>query len=900
MNPRKLWMLLAVLLAGNVSVFAQTSPNLENGFKHWGSYDGGSLDTVNLMNGNLMLHAPLLPGTPQRGSLSLNETLNVTSKDWQVACKPIPSGPLSCSWQRGGTGVNILIAPSLALHRTLDKLYTGGVGSTTYAAYGYSITSADGSTHQMHGVAGSEDSNGTHTRFDSIDLSGYHLEMSNPDANGIRNTFTVLDRQGNQYQGTISQTQPCGRAQDNGLHSPGSLQPMTDDSPMGDQYCSQRGNAALMIDSNGNQMNLRSINSTALDTLGRPAALFISGPAVDTTDSSGCSLAHPFFGSTVLYYNAPDGSLRSIKSCVSQINVHTTFNQTWAGHPIGEYDSTQGTNAGTAFAVTTIILGDGTKWAFDYDNYGELISVGLPTGGSITYTWTTISFVNCDITSQTAVSRAVASRTVNDGQGHSYTWNYSWGVVSNGSMTTRITDPQGNDSTHTFTTQVPSGAAGTAGCNLYETSTVAYQGLQSANQLLRRVDTTFDSINLANDASGTGGGVGNVFATDVVTTVYPSGKVKKVHRDPDAGLGAGLPIFGNVKKELDYDWGQGQPGPLLRETDTTYQWETSSAYLTVHLLDLPASVIVKDGNGNRVAETDYTYDEAAYLASSGITTQHVSPPGAVRGNLTTVSHWLNTNNSFISSHTNWYDTGEPYQQVDALGHTTTHSYDSAYAGAYSTQTCSPATSSGAVTHCVSGTYDFNTGVLTSLTNENATTQASGNTPGDSAHTSNFSYDYLWRMTNAQAPPDPANSSARAQTTFTFSTPNSFPLNIQRQRSVTNSLTDVATAYFDGLARSYQGQHTTPSGPVTVNTTFDGLGHPATVTNPFYSTSDPTYGITQNQYDPLGRVTQTTKQDGSVSSAAYDIVPVLTIAGDCTQTTDEAGKQRRACSDGLGR
>jgi hypothetical protein len=50
---------LACLLV--VAASGQTQPNLENGFKPYGSYDGGSLDTVNIMNGNLMLHAPLLP-----------------------------------------------------------------------------------------------------------------------------------------------------------------------------------------------------------------------------------------------------------------------------------------------------------------------------------------------------------------------------------------------------------------------------------------------------------------------------------------------------------------------------------------------------------------------------------------------------------------------------------------------------------------------------------------------------------------------------------------------------------------------------------------------------------------------------------------------------------------------
>jgi YD repeat-containing protein len=45
-----------------------------------------------------------------------------------------------------------------------------------------------------------------------------------------------------------------------------------------------------------------------------------------------------------------------------------------------------------ATAITTIILADGTKWTFDYDNYGELAYIGLPTGGSISYTWTTSIF----------------------------------------------------------------------------------------------------------------------------------------------------------------------------------------------------------------------------------------------------------------------------------------------------------------------------------------------------------------------------------------------------------------------------------------------------------------------------------------------------------------------------
>jgi YD repeat-containing protein len=492
----------------------------------------------------------------------------------------------------------------------------------------------------------------------------------------------------------------------------------------------------------------------------------------------------------------------------------------------------------------------------------------------------------------------VATRTLDDGQGHSSTWSYSWGTPSNHVMMNTVTDPLGNDSVHIFT-------AVDGNCAFYETTTKSYQGNKNSGTLLKQVDTSYwPPLSFLTDSGETA--VGNVVAKDITTTVYPSGKVSQIHREYDSGLGAGKPIFGNVKKELEYDWGLGAPGPLLRETDTTYQWEINSAYLTAHLLDLPASVIVKDASGTRVTETDYTYDEAAYLTAAGVTTQHNSaPPAGVRGNQTTVSRWLNTTNSFIASHTNWYDTGQVFKTIDALGHATTFSYDAFYKGAYPTQTCSPQT--GSVAHCVSGTYDFNTGALTSLTNENATTQASGNTPGDGPHTSNFSYDYLFRITSAQAPPDPANSGLRAQTSFTFSSPGALPITVQRTKSITTALSDSATNFFDGLARGYQGQHILPNGTANVDTTFDADGRVATVSNPYFTTSDPTYGITTNAYDGLDRATQTTKQDGSVSSVAYsvvagvhDAVPGANSAGDCNDASDEAGKIRRACSDALGR
>ncbi|HLJ26988.1 MAG TPA: hypothetical protein VKY85_09800, partial [Candidatus Angelobacter sp.] len=872
---------VAMILLASISALAQSAPDAENGFKNYGSYHGTNLDTVNVTNGNWMLHAPVLPDAVQRGSLTDHLMMYSTSKNWQPSCTFPSTGPV-CQWSIGPVpslgansfgGVLLERGFDLRLTRTVIKTNDGS-GTLTWGINGYTLRTADMATHQLYPI--SVDGNSDPAAMETIDTSGYHVVMSNADLNGIENTVTLTDRQGRQYVGNFDAYSSCTVPNIAPIPSVGGRSPVQMAAPFGDQYCTQVAWLWQVTDANGNQMSFHGPqNSNAgVDTLGRGQPL---ESGTSTSDTAGCVSSLTINGVYLMAYNAPNGTQQQLKLCYATLPLATAFNQTAYGVQIKEAPN----SVSAVQVLVTAILADGSKWVFNYDSYGEITSVELPAGGSISLTWTTVSQSGgCSGLAQ--VSRAVATRTLNDNNGHSYLWTYQWGTPANNSLTNVVTDPLGNDTVHGFT------FLGN-GCRFYETSTQNYQGRQSGGQLLQQVDTVYSS-SVLNDNSGSD--VGNVVPVSIKTTVYPSGKVKLVTKSYDAGLGANAPIFGNVVTEKEYDWGQGAAGALLRETDTTYQWQVNSAYLTAHLLDLPSAVIVKDGNGNRVAETDYTYDESAYLTPSNVTTQHGAAPNAVRGNLTTVSKWLNTSSSPVVSHSNWYDTGEVYQAIDPLGNTTTHSYDPAYVGGYSTRTCN------ALSQCVSGTYDFNTGLLTSFTDANGSYAANGNTPGDPAHTSNYSYDLMSRLTTVQLPADPAGN--HPQTTLTYSPANSFPLNVQRTRSITASMNDVATNYFDGLGRVYEGQHSTPSGNATVQTTYDGLDHAVSVTNPYFSTSDPTYGVIQTQYDALGRVTQVTKQDGSASSVAYDTVPIQAVAGDCTKSTDEAGKQRLTCADGLGR
>src|SRR5579864_7649521 len=65
-------------------LLSQSAPSIENGFKSFGSYHGGELDTVNLQNGNLMFHVPVSSYPQRGGKLSVNYLVQGSSKNWQV------------------------------------------------------------------------------------------------------------------------------------------------------------------------------------------------------------------------------------------------------------------------------------------------------------------------------------------------------------------------------------------------------------------------------------------------------------------------------------------------------------------------------------------------------------------------------------------------------------------------------------------------------------------------------------------------------------------------------------------------------------------------------------------------------------------------------------------------
>lgn len=163
---------LAIILFVTASGFAQTSPNLETGFKPYGSFDGTPFETVNLMNGNPMLHIPFPQDYVQRGGKMVKDDfLMMQGKSWATQLPTPNSGVLN--WEPA----RALIGPVDTLHPGQTRVVTEAISDGTIyeSVQQNAVVTWDGSTHPLMDVSG-----GRQTAFHAVDGSGWHVNMSNP------------------------------------------------------------------------------------------------------------------------------------------------------------------------------------------------------------------------------------------------------------------------------------------------------------------------------------------------------------------------------------------------------------------------------------------------------------------------------------------------------------------------------------------------------------------------------------------------------------------------------------------------------------------------------------------------------------------------------------------------
>jgi RHS repeat-associated protein len=642
---------------------------------------------------------------------------------------------------------------------------------------------------------------------------------------------------------------------------------------------------------------------------------------------------------TVLTFGFPNGSQIVLK--YGSVAVSTAF-----VNPIGAHNY-----SGTfTKMLTEIDLPNGTSWQFQYaaNSYGQLTKIILPTGGYIRYTYAVqpkfatdypfgggVIFKPHLTDSLVVTGRYVSSDGVTE-QGETYTYV----ATNNGtSVSQRIAthlSATGDQQVHIF------GFLGTDHSFL-ETDTQYYQKTtKNVREVLHAwtcdsvptyVSTTPPSGKGPGQIPGSASiaiGGGNCRRSQETTMIFDGASplTKTVQYQYDTNLHDTYPnqaffnvqmanyttTFNNVTQTLESDWGPGgtpgttttpgtagTAGPLLRETDITYlttnpqNGNIDYTQSSVHIVNRPILKVIKDGQGNILAQTSYQYDGSALIDTSatpapGHDYTNYSKTNLTRGNLTQMSRWLSSSGSWLSTNSVYDDLGNLRSQTDPNNNTTQFAYTDNYndgvnrsSQAYLTQVTRPMT--GTVNHITKESYYYATALPYQDTDENG-------------QITTYNYDSMNRPLSVTYPDG-------GQVSYSYH--DSSPFSETTTTKITGSLNRISTSLFDGLGRTKETQLTSdPDGPTYVDKTYDPAGRTGSVSNPYRSTGDSTYGVTSYIYDGIGRPCVVVPSDGTAvpgnscpsSAPANDIV--TSYSGNCITVKDEASKSRTSCSDALGR
>ena len=597
--------------------------------------------------------------------------------------------------------------------------------------------------------------------------------------------------------------------------------------------------AAGKTDSNGNQITVNS-SGVFTDTLGQ-TVLTLGGSGTPSSPST-------------FTYTAPSGANPAYTMKYTSYTVRTNFGCSG----VTEYGPTA-QNLVTEIDLPDQSVNPADKYTFTYeatpgysgDVTGRLASVTLPTGGTITYTYTggSSGHITC-----ADGSAATLSRQTPDG-----TWVYSHSE-SGTAWATAVTDPQGNETDLNF-----QAVSLNSVWQSYETQRKVYQGSASSGTLLKTVNTCYNGATSPCNSTAV-----TLPITQKSTYIqWPTGLESEVITKYDEEtLGSTNYSYGLVTENDEYAYGSGAPGALVRKTLTTY------AALTNNIVNRPATVTVQDGSANVKAQTTYTYDQGSVAATSG-TPQHISITGS-RGNATTIS-FLVSGSATLTKTLTYYDTGNVNVATDVNGAQTTYTYGSGSCGnSFVTSVSEPLSLSRSMAWNCTG------GVETSATDENGKTTSAS-----------YTDSYFWRPNSAT---DQLSNTANIAYTGQTS--------VEAAMSFGSSTWDVL-ATVDGLGRAELTQTKEAPGSSTydsVETYYDSLGRPYKNTLPYAANAGATCSgscyDTSTTYDALGRPLTVTDSGGGTVSYSY-------AANDSYQTASpvpsgENTKRKQLEYDALGR
>jgi YD repeat-containing protein len=818
-------------------------------------------DSVDLSTGNLSIRVPLLHVKGRAGD-DYNVVLRFEGNFW---IQEVLTGGLNALWvNEARNPLNGLLGwelnePYMSYLVSKPSGTCGESGNYSGIVYSnYILTDADGTKHTLDASSGS----GTYCR------GSYYFGSGGPDVEsqgmwiGESPAMESITTDGYARSGVFTSS---GDALGGG--------PIYDSGPINQDGFGYMQGMGGITDPSGSTMQLY---PGGTDTLGR--VLYT------TTEPNGNEV-------DITFYDA-NGTSRVVKIYTESISIETDF-----GAP-SEFGGDCYEASGTATTVSSILLPNGQSYSFQYDSYGMVTQMTVPTGGTIQYQWSTLLDAQ-------DTHRYVSSRKVTVGS-TSYPWQIALSLVNpsdqsgeefSNTIQTVMTDPNGNETVNqsefgeVTSSEVYNGSAQGTPARQYA---VSYSAFYNGNNFVAAYNTLGLPVKVTTTLDN-GLEAQTQYDYDQYTYAYASCEGWPAC-DGAAFKQTGYASRGNILAVREYGYGQGAPGSLMRQTINTYLATSNANYFyngstVVNIVNRLSTSSVYDGSvtcyggqtcgANLLAQTTYTYD------NNGTN---------YRGLVTTVSKWLNTTSSILNTQYGYDSYGDITSMTDPLGNVTNWSYTDSWAA--NNGNCVPSSNTSAYVTLETNalgqrkeyTYEPCTGQPASYKNEN---DIENNRAGTLV-----SYDLMGRVIGQWEPDggytaviynDSANT-VEKQSYLSGSAPAYSPGSVPANPAGTAFTDD--TTYLDGMGRATETMTVDPFGDDYVDTSYDFANRKLSQTNPFRSTSDPTYGTTTYQYDELGRKILLANPDGSTQSWAF--------SGNVTTFTDENGNQWSRTTDALGR
>ena len=471
------------------------------------------------------------------------------------------------------------------------------------------------------------------------------------------------------------------------------------------------GNVSSITDRNGNQATIASSGGTTT----------ITDPLGRTTQIASGSITYPGVNGAARHITVNYAALGSVLASGQGLETMAQLFPTLPNESTQtEYDPE---------VVSSVALPDGSSYTFQYNSYGEVARMTLPTGGAIGYQYPgamgtcpasgATGCVESDHDSQGNLVGIVERRLLtryeyaNGGTTPTRQTNYTYAVTSQYNTQVTEVDEDGSGNTlrqvqdyltgDAWTPDVWGTAAdyyGDAGTGMrYETVTLSGSG-----QVLRQEYQTHGwRACAASNWPQTGGGAEPCWWVSLnwpmdhdpqlcaEWTVLSDGSPA-----PSAATLYQYDQNNNRTDSYEYDYGAGPAasttscpavsGGWTRHVHTAYTggtygtFNTGTPVTSAWQPGLASDRQTLNAAGTKVGEQQYSYDQANLVNEPGMVGYSSSFAGVNvgRGNLTTSAAWWNTNNSY-PAHTYTYDiAGNVVTDKDANGHTTSYGYADTY------------------------------------------------------------------------------------------------------------------------------------------------------------------------------------------------------------------------------